>query len=283
MDIVKGTARIGGQTVSYRRAGQGAPVLLLHCSSSHSGQWRALMEAAGDRYDFIAPDLLGYGGSGVPHRGVPVAPVQDATAIAGLLDHLGIRGPVQLVGHSMGGVVASHLIRDHGARFQSLTVIEPVLFGLLEELDAPEKIEHLEITARLFVELHLGRPDAAAESFIDFWSGPGAYAAMEPRIRDYALSTIGRVADDFAACGAAVPGSMSRAALAGFDLPTLVLCGEATRPAARLVAETVAATIPGARLQILPDAQHLAAAQTPDRVNPALLAFLDGQRLPTSP
>jgi len=282
MDITKGTARIGGQRVAYRRAGQGAPVVLLHCSSSHSGQWRALMEAGGDRFDFIAPDLLGYGGSDMPARGVPIAPAQDAAAFAGLMDHLGITEPAHLIGHSMGGVVAAHLIRDHGARFRSLTVIEPVLFGLLEEMDAPEKIEHLEVSARLFAELHLNRRAAATEAFIDFWSGPGSYAAMEPRVADYALATVERVADDFAACGAAIPGTILRADLARFALPTRVLCGGATRPAARLVAETVAATVPGAAFQLLPGAKHLAAAQTPERVNPTLLAFLDGEGLSTS-
>ncbi len=52
-----------GRQIHYRDAGSGPPVVLIHCSASHGGQWKPLMEAAGDRYRFLAPDLHGYGKS----------------------------------------------------------------------------------------------------------------------------------------------------------------------------------------------------------------------------
>ena len=57
------TLDVGGNRVNYRVSGSGVPVILLHSSSSHSGQWKALMEDLSENYRFFAPDLHGFGRS----------------------------------------------------------------------------------------------------------------------------------------------------------------------------------------------------------------------------
>ena len=58
------TPQLDGTAVNYRDAGDGPPVILLHSSSSHSGQWRQMSDALQDRYRVLTPDSHRYGQSG---------------------------------------------------------------------------------------------------------------------------------------------------------------------------------------------------------------------------
>ncbi|MDG5497025.1 alpha/beta hydrolase [Niveispirillum sp. BGYR6] len=52
--------------IHYRRAGQGAPILLFHASPASSKQLEPVMLALADRFDVIAPDTPGNGDSDAP-------------------------------------------------------------------------------------------------------------------------------------------------------------------------------------------------------------------------
>jgi pimeloyl-ACP methyl ester carboxylesterase len=70
-DIAYRTADIDGFTVFYREAGPAdAPTLvLLHGFPSASHQFRELIPLLADRFHVVAPDLPGFGRSGMPPRG----------------------------------------------------------------------------------------------------------------------------------------------------------------------------------------------------------------------
>ena len=58
---------VNGRSISFRDEGSGPPVLLLHCSSSHSGQWKPWMAHLSKVARVLAPDFHGYGRSdGLP-------------------------------------------------------------------------------------------------------------------------------------------------------------------------------------------------------------------------
>jgi pimeloyl-ACP methyl ester carboxylesterase len=69
-DIVYRTADVDGLPVFYREAGaRGAPILLLlHGFPSASHMFRDLIPRLADRFHLIAPDLPGFGRSGMPAR-----------------------------------------------------------------------------------------------------------------------------------------------------------------------------------------------------------------------
>lgn len=101
-----GVVRVDGIPIHYRRAGAGAPVVLLHGASGNLRDWTmGAMQALAARHDVIAFDRPGLGLSGWPGdaEGVRLGP--QARLLRGALDHLGL-GPVTLVGHSYGGSVA---------------------------------------------------------------------------------------------------------------------------------------------------------------------------------
>jgi pimeloyl-ACP methyl ester carboxylesterase len=265
--------RIGGARVAFREAGQGPDVLLLHCSSSHSGQWAPLIDALAPRHHVRAPDFLGYGRSDpLPEDGAPCSR-HDAALVARMLADAA--GPVHLVGHSLGGTVALRAALAEPARVASLTMIEPVLFGLLEEAGHPARLETLQIAQDLHVLLAFRPPAEAARAFTDFWGGPGAFDALPPATRDYVTATIGRVAADFRALSHLAPGAIGRADLAALTVPVRLISGGATRPAARAVIELLRQALPGAAWTEIAGAAHMAPVTHARKVNAAIMAGLD--------
>src|SRR6185295_2306168 len=77
------------------------PVVLLHSGGFTSRQWRRLRERLTPRFDFAAPDFLGYGSRGPWSDGEPFHFHRDVELVESLM-----REPAHLVGHSYGGLIA---------------------------------------------------------------------------------------------------------------------------------------------------------------------------------
>jgi pimeloyl-ACP methyl ester carboxylesterase len=109
-------------SLAYTRAGAGAPLVLLHGLGSSRQAWDPVIPALAARFDVIAVDLPGFGGSPpVPAPAQP-APAALAAAVAGLLEELGVTFP-HLAGNSLGGWVALELAATRPAA--SLTLLSP--------------------------------------------------------------------------------------------------------------------------------------------------------------
>ena len=153
---------INGIGVAYRDTGRGQTVVLAHSSSSFGGQWRALIERLGDRYRVLAPDLVGYGGTGAWPAGRDDL-LADEIAIVEAMVALG-GAPAHLVGHSYGGGICARAGLLHPERARSLTLIEPVMFQLLTEPeDAAARAEIRRVAEDVARRVEAGRPAAAAE------------------------------------------------------------------------------------------------------------------------
>jgi pimeloyl-ACP methyl ester carboxylesterase len=66
-----------------------------------------------------------------------------------------------------------------------------------------------------------------------------------------------------------------RSKLAAIDRPTLVIVGELDRETPLPFSEHLAASIPGARLEVVAGAGHLSSLERPDLVNPLIADFLE--------
>ncbi|MGF1622262.1 MAG: alpha/beta fold hydrolase [Rhodomicrobiaceae bacterium] len=89
-----------GVEIAYIDEGEGAPIILSHCSSASHSMWRALIDELTPRRRVLAPDFIGYGQSGAWHCQRTFSLRDDAQI---LLDLAEIAGePVHLVGHSYG-------------------------------------------------------------------------------------------------------------------------------------------------------------------------------------
>jgi pimeloyl-ACP methyl ester carboxylesterase len=89
--------------VSYRTAGSGPVVLLVHGITGDSRQWNEIIPQLADRYTVVAPDLLGHGESAKPRGDYSLGAY--AASLRDLLILLGHRRAT-VVGHSLGGGIA---------------------------------------------------------------------------------------------------------------------------------------------------------------------------------
>jgi len=116
--------------LDFIEAGQGRQtVVLLHGLAASKDIWRGLIEELPPgRWRVIAPDLLGFGASPKPQWGRYT--VQDhARTVLALLKRQRVDGPLTIVGHSMGCLVATHLAAIKPKLVKRLILYEPPLLG----------------------------------------------------------------------------------------------------------------------------------------------------------
>src|SRR2546428_2610076 len=89
-----------GHRVSYRQAGWGPVVVLIHGITGSSLTWDEVIEPLADRYTVIAPDLLGHGESAKPRGDYSLGAY--ASGVRDLLVVLG-HDRATFIGHSLGG------------------------------------------------------------------------------------------------------------------------------------------------------------------------------------
>ncbi|MFE2723624.1 alpha/beta fold hydrolase [Kitasatospora sp. NPDC059327] len=120
------TVELPEVTLAYRESGPpgGPPLLLLHALGERATDWDGVLPDLAPHHRVLALDLRGHGDSGWPGR-YGVGPMRDD--VLGLLDALGLER-VDVVGHSMGGVVAYLLAQEHPERVGRL---------VLEDVPAP--------------------------------------------------------------------------------------------------------------------------------------------------
>src|SRR4051794_7613393 len=109
-----------GHTVTYRTAGSGPVLLLLHGIANSSETWEPVAEALAEHFTIIAPDLLGHGHSATPRGDYSLG--AHASGARDLLTALG-HDRVTVVGHSLGGGVAMQFAYQFPERCERLGLV----------------------------------------------------------------------------------------------------------------------------------------------------------------
>ncbi len=115
-----------GGRIGFRRAGagRGQPLVLLHGIGSGSGSWVRQLETFGDTREVQAWDAPGYGASAPVPAERPQA--RDyGERVWSWLDALDVSGPVTLVGHSLGAIMAAAAAGLQPARVARLVLLSP--------------------------------------------------------------------------------------------------------------------------------------------------------------
>ncbi|HEY0955751.1 MAG TPA: alpha/beta fold hydrolase, partial [Roseateles sp.] len=181
--------------------------------------------------------------------------------------------PFHLVGHSYGGAVSLQLALQQPQRVRSLTLYEPVAFGVLPALgeNLPEWQEAQQVAMAVAAALDRGDLDDAARGFVGYWQGRDVWPELDEAQRARLAEPMPTVRRHFEALSAA---RWSDAQLATLQMPVQLICGGATRASARRVAQTLATRLPHAQLAMLEGAGHMAPISDAARVNPLLLEAL---------
>jgi len=249
--------------VTWEEAGSGDPVIFLHGVGGGAASWRLQLDHFGRSRRAIAWDMPGYGGSKLLE--ITTFPAL-ADALRRLMDHLGLE-KADIVGHSIGGMVAQEFIAAHPDRVRSL-----VLSATSPAFGSPDGDFQ-----KKFVAARLGPLDAGK--------------TMADVADEVVPELIGDDADEDGValarqCMSRVPNETYRATmqcLVTFDrrdtlgqiaVPTLVLAGEKDTNAPAPMMERMAGRIPGARYACLKGAGHLANMECPARFDAAIEEFL---------
>ncbi|HEY0838918.1 MAG TPA: alpha/beta fold hydrolase [Vulgatibacter sp.] len=257
--------RLEGRTLKYEdTGGDGPAVLLLHGFPLSSAMWAPQLEALGDRFRLIAPDLPGFGGSDPPPDPGAWRIGDYAGAASALLDSLGLESAA-VVGHSMGGYVAFSLLRRHARRVGAL-VLEDTRPGAdsRDVFASREEQQH---------EVRTSGIEALKQRLLQKLLAPKNLG--DPVLERTVLSLMDHPASGYlAALEAMKHRPDSTPELSRIEVPTLVVVGAEDVLTPPSVARAMHAAIPGARLAELPSAGHLSNLEEPAAFNEALASFL---------
>jgi pimeloyl-ACP methyl ester carboxylesterase len=152
-----------GITLHYTRTGPGKPpLILLHGLAANGACWTDVAQALEDDCDVILPDLRGHGKSSVPVYGYRYE--DHAADIAGLIEALNL-GPIFLVGHSMGGLVAAAVASKFPTFVRRLILADPTFISIQQQRevrDSEVAEQHRRLLKKpledLVAELHARHP-----------------------------------------------------------------------------------------------------------------------------
>ena len=246
--------------VAWNEAGGGELALFLHGLGGSRTSWTPQLTGLAGLRRCVAWDMPGYGES----AGLPGSLEDLADAAAQLIVDLGETN-ADIVGLSLGGMIAQHLAIRHPHRVRSLTLLDTSpAFGL----DGTTR-EHW-LGARLD-PLRAGANTAdIAPAVIGGIVGPDCPAD----VRAAAVESMCRIptASLIAACVALVEHDV-RDRLSEIDVPVTVMVGADDDETPLSYAKLLAAGIPGARLELIEHCGHLSNVESPERVNELITQF----------
>jgi pimeloyl-ACP methyl ester carboxylesterase len=265
------------------------PALFVHGLGGASINWTDFAALMQSRLATESIDLPGFGRSGPARDGDYSLQAHARTVIAYL--ELSRRGPVHLVGNSMGGAISLLVAAQRPDLVRTLTLISPAVpdlkvrahalkndwrMGLLVlpvlGMMALQKLGTMPVEARVkgTIALCFADPSRLPQQRFREMVDEAATRATKPWV-DVAMlrSTRGLVRSQF------LKNRAGWSAMRTISAPTLVIWGTEDRLVAVDLAPFVAAAIPNSRLLVLDDIGHVAMMEDPETSARAEIALLD--------
>lgn len=254
---------VDGLRITYRRAGQGPPLVLLHGGLSDSRAWRAQLDDLSDEFTVIAWDAPGCGGSSDPPD--TFGRNEYGECLAAFLTKVGL-ARAHVLGISFGSVLALDLYRRR-RDIPATLVLASAYAGWAGSLPPDEVRARIER-----VQQDLERPPT--EWVRDYL--PSFFTQSVPQdVVDEAVVMMldTRPAGTRAALRAFAEADL-RDVLPTITVPTLLLYGGADQRCPQHVANDLHAHIPASQLVVLADTAHDINLEAPVAFNDAVRGFL---------
>jgi pimeloyl-ACP methyl ester carboxylesterase len=265
-------------------ANPGAPIVLLHCYSCSLYWWDAMVPLLNERHRVVRIDLLGHGGSEKPSSGYEIE--EQAGLVAASLNELDVQGAV-VVGHSLGGAVATALAEQASQLVDRVTLIDST---------PDDRYGSLPFLATLGYTPVIG--EAMWRTAPDFLVKDSFQSAFAPDFDiDDGFENPDQVVDDY---NAMTYTSFDEAATAAEEfrdarplndrlksalVPLLVIFGEEDQILDAGPASEAYRDVPGARIALIPGAGHSPNVEKPEETANLVLEFADeaGDEVVTPP
>lgn len=224
--------------------------LALHCSLAESGAWRRMASALKEPLTLTAADLPGHGRSpDWDGRGdYTLTAAKGAEALIG-------EGPVDLIGHSGGGVTAILVALARPEAVRTLTLIEPVLFAAAKGF--PEYEVFRAEMAPWAEAWAAGDMVTATRAFTDIWGTGKPWDELSPERRAYLTHRIPLIAAGMTALDQDAGGILDDGRLAALGMPVMIITGGKSPVIVHRIAEELAARLPDVGVAEVPGAAHM--------------------------
>jgi len=256
--------RVNGVSLAYRdsRGGEARTTIVFSNSLGTDHRiWDKTVAGLGGTYATVLYDKRGHGLSDVgdaPYR------IEDHVAdLAGLLDHLGIKGAI-ICGLSVGGLIA-----------QGLVAKRPDLVRGLVLCDTAPKVGTAEMWNTRIAAVEEGGVASIADTIIQRWFTPAFQNPENAAFAGYRNMLARTSAEGYAGTCAAIRDADLTAAASQISVPTLCLAGDHDMTTTPALVEAMARLIPGAQFEVITDAGHLPCIEKPDDIARHLTHFAD--------
>src|SRR5262245_32739060 len=249
----------GGFHVRLWSEGDGPPLLYLHGLDGPPGA-APFVERLASHHRVLMPEHPGFGEStGIDHIDNVIDMVLFHRELVERLD----LGPVDVVGHSLGGMFAAEFAALCPQLVRRLVLVSP--FGLwLEEAEIPDLFT---MTPAQLARITWHDPE-----------GERAQAALSQAANGYSgIQAIVKRAGNLASAGKflwPIPDRGLARRLPFIKAPTLIVLGESDRLIPLAYGDAFAARIPNARLATTPDAGHAPMLEQPEAFGAVVEEFL---------
>lgn len=243
---------IGEHAVSYRAAGDGPALVLLHGFLCDSRVWRHELEDLSDRFRVVAWDAPGAGASSDPPE--PFTITDWATSLAAFLDAIGVER-AHVLGLSWGGLLAQEFYRLYAPRVRTL-ILADTYAGWKGSLGADAAAQRLTRCVR--------ESSLPPDEFVARWVPHEFFTNASPELRD----EMGAVVSAFHPLGFRLMAKTlaegdTTGQLARIEVPVLLIWGDGDRRSSLEVAERFRSLIKGAELAVIPNAGHISNMERP--------------------
>ena len=263
-------ARLSDGNTHYRLSGpdSGPPVVLVHGFSTPYYIWDSTAIAlSGAGYRVLQYDLFGRGYSDRPDvtYGADLVDRQ----LGEIIDSVGLKGPVHLMGLSYGGFVTATFAGRHPERIRSLTFVDPAA-GDSDQL--PWYIR-MPVIGQLFWQ-SMVMPGMDSGQLSDFVS-PGDWPDWPSRYRvQMQYKGLGRALRSTAIFESGVNLDSVYRTVGKQAFPVELIWGKEDSTVSIALAPRVTGPIPRIEFHTIERAGHLPHMERTDTVNPILLGFL---------
>ena len=240
-------------SIDYGEEGAGPTIVFVPGSWATGSAWRGVIAGLNGRFRTVTTSLPGYGGTRERRMTADTSMDRQAEIVEAVIRRAG--GPVHLVGHSFGALACLDVALCGLAPLMSLTLIEPVAFGLLRQQG--ELALHKQFVAMRedYVRSFENGDREAARRVVDYLGGQGSFAALPPRMGAYIVeATPTHVLDMRSVFDPPV------SVFANILLPSLVIRGERSVRSLQRSAEILSGALANASLRTISEAGHFMTA-----------------------